>query len=120
MPTLKLTGTAGLVSGSAFSLPQGGEAVLGRSRRCGVSLAGIGRGPEARSASPAGRAFRSVSREHATIRFKGASELEIVDRSRHGTFVDGDRIDTVILTDLATRPHTLRLGTAETFRLEVV
>ena len=109
---LKLTGTAGLVKGFTFTLPEGAQAVVGRSRSCGISLHAVGKGRE-------DHAFRAISRRHASVRLLPGGQVEIVDQSRHGTFVDGERIETVVLTDLAVRPHVLKLGKTDTFRLEL-
>ena len=114
MRALRITGTAGLVSGCVFTLDPGGEAELGRSRACSLSLHSLDR-----SAGLGARSFRTVSRRHVRIRFLPGGELEITDRSRHGTFLDGDRIETAVLTDLAEKPHTLRLGAVDTFRLDL-
>ena len=114
MRPLRLTGTAGLVSGSVFTLAPGDEADLGRSRACGMSLHSLDR-----STAPGAKAFRTVSRRHARLRHLPGGEVEIADRSRHGTFLDGERIETAVLTDLARKPHILRLGVADTFRLDL-
>ena len=119
MGALLLTGTAGLVEGASFRVEEGTAVVLGRSRACGISLHGLGETAEARSATREGKAFRSISRRHVTIRFEDGGRVQIVDRSRHGTYLDGEKVDTVILTDLPERAHDLRLGPAETFRMEL-
>ena len=116
VPVLKLTGTEGLVKGLVFVVGQGTRVGIGRSPSCGLSLHAL------RTAVPRdsteGQTFRSISRRHATIRFK-ESGVRITARNRSATFVDGDKIDTVILSDLGARTHTLRLGGADTFRLEL-
>lgn len=119
MPTLLLTGSAGLVRGASFRIEPGTAVVLGRSRACGLSLHGLGETAPARADTPRGRAFRALSKRHVTLRLEEGGRVQIVDRSRHGTFVDGERIDTVILTDLAERIHEMRLGPVETFRMEL-
>ena len=106
MPVLTLTGTRGAAKGLSLSLPEG-EALIGRSRSCGLSLSKI-------SAT-----CRSVSKRHAVLRLGEDGKLEIEDLSRHGTFLDGDRIETATLTDLAWRRHTLRLGRTATFRIGI-
>ena len=116
---LLITGTAGLVEGVSFRVDPGASAVLVLSRACGLSLHVLGETAEALAATPEGKAFRSISRRHVTIRLEEGGRVQVVDRSRHGTYLDGERIDTVILTDLAERPHELRLGSAETFRMEL-
>ncbi len=120
MAVLKLTGTAGVVKDSVFTIPEGGEAVLGRSRDCGISLQALGAAPQAAAETPEAKAFLGISRCHARIRFKRIGEVEIVDQSRYGTFLDRERIDTVILTDLKSHPYTLRLGRLDSFLLEIL
>ena len=63
------------------------------------------------------KAFRTISKRHVLIRFSKVTDVQITDRSRHGTFLDGERIETVVLGDLDRRAHVLRLGAAETLRL---
>lgn len=111
---LLLTGTAGLVRGSVFTLPPGDQADLGRSRACGMSLHSL-----ERAVSPEAKAFRTISRCHVRLRHLPIGEVEISDKSRHGTFLDGDRIETAVLSDLAERSHELRLGAVDAFRLEL-
>ena len=102
--TLMLEGIRGAAKGFSLRLNPG-EALIGRSRSCGLSLFRVS------------AACRSVSKCHAALRLAVDGRLEIEDLSRHGTFLDDDRIDTAILTDLAHRSHSLRLGRAVTFRL---
>lgn len=119
MPTLLLTGTSGLVHGLSFRVEAGVSAVLGRSRACGLSLHDVGETEAARSDTAEGRAFRSISKRHVTLRVEEAGRVQVVDRSRHGTFLDGERIDTVVLSDLAEQAHELRLGPVDAFRMEL-
>ena len=106
MPTLILEGTGGATKGLRFRLPEG-EALVGRSRSCEASL------------YPVSASCRSVSKRHVVLRLDAAGRLAIEDLSQYGTFLDGDRIETVILTDLAHRSHTLRLGRGAAFRLSL-
>ncbi len=106
MAILTLEGTQGAVKGLVFRLDEG-EALLGRSRSCEVSLHKVS------------SACRSVSKRHAVLRLDADGKLRIEDLSQHGTFLDGDRIETAVLTDLAYRKHQLRVGRTATFRMGI-
>ena len=62
--------------------------------------------------------FKTVSRKHARISCYDADNVEVEDLSSNGTFVDGERIDRIVITDLGERSHELLLGTRERLRLE--
>ena len=59
-----------------------------------------------------------MSRKHVRISCYDAENIEVEDLSSNGTFVDGQRTDRVVITDLRERSHELLLGTREKFRLE--
>ena len=103
---LVLEGTRGAVKGLVFRLAEG-EALIGRSRACGISL------------HPVSKDCRSVSKKHALLRLGPDGTLQIDDLSQYGTFLDSDRVETAVLTDLSHRRHTLKLGRVATFRLSI-
>jgi pSer/pThr/pTyr-binding forkhead associated (FHA) protein len=122
---LKLTGIAGFCKDRELLIEQGGEAVLGRSRDCALRL--TARVPdEPAPARPykgdAGKQehLLTVSGRHARIRFAAADDIEIEDLSKHGTFVNGRRVEGKdSIQELHKGPMELRLGTNETFRMEL-
>lgn len=121
MGHLLLTGVAGYLADEVRRLAVGEEITIGRSRDCGLSLRRAPKwlatgGDEARAAP----GYRGVSRTHARVAVTAPGQVEITGLGANGTFVDGVRIDTVRLTDLAARAHELRLGPAEKIRLEWV
>lgn len=117
--SVKLVGIAGFCKGREFTIEEGGQAVIGRSRSCDFNL------NEPEDPESAGAAkdehFHTVSRRHVTIEFQGAKSLFITDTSKHGTFLNGGRIDgRDQIVGLRKAPMELRLGTNETFRMELV
>jgi pSer/pThr/pTyr-binding forkhead associated (FHA) protein len=125
IPHLKLTGIAGFCKGSEFLIEQGGEATIGRSRNATFRI----REGEAEPQPPE-KPFKgtgglekhllTVSGIHARVSFRDGKVL-LEDLSRHGCFIDGKRIqgrDQII--GLGKSPVELRLGTNETFRLELI
>ena len=47
-----------------------------------------------------------------------ANSIELEDLSSNGTFVDGKRIDRLVITDVKETPHEILLGAGDAFRLE--
>jgi len=114
-----LIGIRGVVQGELFPLAYGKAAVLGRSRSCDFSIRNCKRWVEKEDAGqPTPETARTVSRKHVKVTYHNAGSIEIEDLSSNGTFVDGKRIDRVILTDLKETPHQIQLGGGEVFRLE--
>jgi pSer/pThr/pTyr-binding forkhead associated (FHA) protein len=116
---LKLSGIAGFIKGESFTLKPGSITVIGRSRSCDISLREIKHGHD----DPEGAKedhYKTVSRQHVRVSFKGEGEVVIDDLSHNGTFLDGSRISgSVTVSDLAKKSHELRLGTNETFKLDL-
>lgn len=119
MGFLRLTGISGYLAGATRDVPSGSELVVGRSRSCGLSLR---KSPawttQGKTEKEAPAAFRSVSRRHARLKVLGEGRIEITGLGANGTFLDGVRIDTVLVTDLAKRSRELRIARAETLTLE--
>lgn len=118
---LKLTGIAGYIQGQTFVLKPGSITVIGRSRSCDISLRELRRsGDEGAVEGPKEDHYKTVSRQHVRISFKGEGEIQIEDLSHNGSFLDGSKVQgSVTLSDLARKPHELRLGTNECFKLEL-
>lgn len=125
--TIKLTGIAGFCKGSEFVIEEGGEAVIGRSREATFRVSG----PDHLSDPPSDKPFKghgdkekhllTVSGKHVKLTFQNAKGIYIEDLSKHGTFLDGKRVegrDQII--GLKKGPIELRLGTNETFRMELL
>ena len=116
---LVLVGMAGYVDGEEYSLDVGSTVVVGRSRSCDISLQRCKRWLALDDGErDAAQDFKTVSRKHARISCYDPESVEVEDLSSNGTFVDGERVDRVVLSDLRETGHELLLGTRETFRLE--
>ena len=114
-----LVGTEGFVQGEEYPLALGSTVVVGRSRGCEISLqrckAWLALDEDQRNAE---QDFKTVSRKHARIVCRNEAEIEVEDLSSNGTFIDGERIERIVITDLREHTHELLLGTREKFRLE--
>ena len=124
--TIKLTGIAGFCKGSELEIEEGGEAVIGRSRDCTLRI-GEQEEPEPDPEKPlkgnGGKNdhLHTVSRHHMKITFQNAKAIFIEDTSKHGTFLNGNKVDgRDQILGLRKAPMELRLGTNETFRMELV
>ncbi|MCC7509167.1 MAG: FHA domain-containing protein [Planctomycetes bacterium] len=125
--TIKFTGIAGFCKGTEFVVEEGGEATIGRSREASLRIIG----PDHLSEPPAEKPFKghgdkekhllTVSGKHVKISFADAKHIFIEDLSKHGTFLDGKALDgRDQLIGLKKGPIELRLGTNETFRMELL
>ena len=114
-----LVGLGGVVEGEVFPLAYGKSVIIGRSRSCDVSLRNCKRWQDLEEAGELPEeTSKTVSRKHLKITFHNANSIELEDLSSNGTFVDGKRIDRLILADVKEAPHEVRLGAGESFRLE--
>ena len=117
-PCPVLVGIEGFVLGEEHSLKHGKTMVIGRSRTCDVSLRRCLRWlqlePDQRDEE---KDFKTVSRKHFRVTFYNANSIEIEDLSSNGTFIDGKRIDRVLISDIKERDHEILLGTRERFKL---
>ncbi len=115
----QLIGCDGWVNGETFSLKDGEDVVIGRSRSCDISLRRI---DGYTSRPPAERDndydFNTVSRRHLRLVVHGQS-VEVEDLSSNGSFCDEERVVGVTTVDLGSGPVRLRLGTRETFLLKI-
>jgi pSer/pThr/pTyr-binding forkhead associated (FHA) protein len=116
---LVLVGLAGVVEGEMFPLEYGKSVVVGRSRHCDISLRNCRRWNELEKAGKLPEeTSKTVSRKHIKISFYNTNSIELEDLSSNGTFVDGKRIDRLIISDIKDTPHEIQLGGGELFRLE--
>jgi hypothetical protein len=111
---LLIRGLGGYLQDEAFRLRYGETATIGRSRRCRLSLR---RGRRFREGNPEiglkDPDFLRVSREHLEISYPHPGMVEVRNLSRNGIFLDGNRVDRVILTDLDRRDCRIRFGGKE-------
>lgn len=111
---LALKGEGDLAAGQNLKLSLGETIVVGRSRHCDWSLK---RAPAYLKTSGADRValhkrmqYCSVSRKHVRIAFLAKDMVELKNLSANGTYVDGKRVDRIVLEDCTTREHLIRLG----------
>ncbi|MCC6573548.1 MAG: FHA domain-containing protein [Planctomycetes bacterium] len=126
--TIKLTGIAGYVKGTSYVLLPGTETVIGRSRECTICLReaqkahqpAVDHEGHPRPEKGIADHFKTVSHQHLRITFVDDGQVMVEDLSRHGVFLDGHAISKkALLSDLDTKSHELRLGTNESFRIEL-
>ena len=114
-----LVGVEGFVVGEEFQLEHGKSLIVGRSRSCDVSLRHCAKwlqlDPDERDLE---QDFKTVSRKHMRVTYYNVNSIEIEDLSSNGTFVDGKRIDRILISDIKEKQHEILLGTQERFRLE--
>jgi hypothetical protein len=109
-----LRGVEGIGEGETLKINLGETVFVGRSRRCqfslkkttGYLLAEDDRREEIRDSL----AFRCTSRRHCRIAYLSPDVVEIENLSPNGTIVDGHRVDRILLQDVRTTPHRIRLG----------
>lgn len=119
---LLLRGIYGSVKGKEYYIELGKSVTLGRSRSCDITL---GRGDSNTQTIVHGGVseeahFRSVSRRHMRISFFDENEVKIEDLSSNGSYLDGDRVHDVSITDFREEVHVILLGTKEKFILEYI
>ncbi|MFO0932766.1 MAG: FHA domain-containing protein [Planctomycetota bacterium] len=110
---LRLAGRDGLTRGESLKISLGEVVVVGRSRACDLSLKKTPRylcddGERARI--QASLPFRATSRRHVRLAYVAPDVVEVTNLSPNGTLVDGFRVDRVLLTDVRTATHEIRLG----------
>jgi hypothetical protein len=116
---LILEGTAGLVQGERYVIGYGRRVAIGRSRSCEISLSRAARfqalAPDAREND---LHFRTVSRLHLKMHVINSAYVELESLGRHGSYLDGEKFENRVLTDIRDKTHALRLGSRETFLLK--
>lgn len=119
MAKILLKGITGLVKDETFPIEAGQNVTVGRSRSCEISIKSCNAytlmSPEARDRD---EGLLTVSRKHLKIKFAKPDSIELEDLSSNGTFLDGKRVDKMVIADLQSKPYELRLGRRETFRME--
>ena len=118
-----LEGREGVAAGERLKVSLGETVYVGRSRTCDLSLkktpAFLRDRDGARARIKASRGYRSTSRRHVRIAYLSADVVEVQNLSRNGTFVDGHRVDRVLLSDARRTGHEIRLGLhGDVLRLE--
>ena len=114
-----LTGIAGVVEEEVFHLEYGKSVTIGRSRACDISLRNCKRWIELEETGEVPEeSAKTVSRKHLKITFHNADSIELEDLSSNGTYVDGIRIDRLVITDIREAPHEVQMGGGDKFRLE--
>jgi pSer/pThr/pTyr-binding forkhead associated (FHA) protein len=121
--SLFLRGIAGVFKGAEYEVRLGQQVTIGRSRLCEFSAA---RTPECerigRDALESNRSYRKISRRHFRIAFLNSDMVEFEDLSTNGTFVNGAKIDRLIINDM--RAHEkgilVRFGETEEMKISLV
>lgn len=115
-----LRGIEGWVTGERYVLEPGTSVVIGRSRDCDISLRRIAayleRAPDQRDGD---HDFNTVSRRHVRLSVEGTT-VTIEDLSTNGTYCDNQTLGEPRIVDLERGGHALRLGTRESFSLELI
>ncbi len=116
---VKLIGVQGFVKDEEFTVKEGEEIVIGRSRSCDISLRSLLKYLEV---DPTGEKvdehFRTVSRKHLRITYKSPDELILEDLSSNGSFLDGARMPKkIVLNDIMKKDHIITLGSKETLQI---
>ncbi len=121
---IRVTGIAGYCKGSEQTLEPGGELIIGRSRSAGLRIATTQQTTSDKPFHGTGdkdKHFLTVSGQHVKLTFQDASHIYIQDLSKHGTWLEGIKIDgRDQISGLSKGPMELRLGTNETLRLELI
>ncbi len=116
---LVLVGIAGIMEGELFPLEYGKSVTIGRSRSCDISLRNCKRWDELEQAGGIPEeTSKTVSRRHVKVTFHNAASIEIEDLSSNGTYLDGKRIDRIVVTDVRETSHEVKLGGGDVLRLE--
>lgn len=118
---LSLEGMEGMLAGQKFGIEMGRSVVVGRSRKCEISTRRSRRFKEASEAQQRRilktPSFLKVSRRHVRISHLAPGRVEVWDLSKNGTFIDGRRVDRVMLEGLDASGVELRLASTERLRL---
>jgi pSer/pThr/pTyr-binding forkhead associated (FHA) protein len=115
-----LLGTAGMSEGETYVLAEGVETVIGRSRSCPVSMRRAANYlRSSASVRDNDHDLNTVSRRHVRL-FVAGGKVDIEDLSSNGTYIGGEILSGRITVDLGNGPCSLRLGTRETFDLQLV
>lgn len=115
---LLLRGKEGIVEGESFCIYFGQSVVVGRSSSCHFSLKRCKKFIDSKGKDVLNDSnFRKISRRHFRISYCHPSMVEIEDLSQNGTFVDGKRIDKIVITDLKEKHYEISFGEKEVILL---
>jgi pSer/pThr/pTyr-binding forkhead associated (FHA) protein len=118
VPTL--VGVGGHFKGERYALRYGRTVTIGRSREADFSLK---RTDTYRNQSNDDHdkdvAAKTVSGKHLQVTMYNLRSIEIKNLSPNGTQVDGKVIETIVINDVADKPHEIRFGNEEVLRLEM-
>lgn len=111
---MRLAGREGICAGERLKVSLGETVYVGRSRSCHLSLkktpAFLRDRDGERARIRSSRAYRCTSRRHVRISYVAADVVEVENLSPNGTFLDGHRVDRVLLHDVRRAVHEIRLG----------
>ena len=97
---IRVRGLEGIFEGRERKVRLGETIFVGRSRECELHPRAAGNGRES---------AKRMSRRHLRVSFCNPEHVEIEDLSRNGTFLNGKRIDRVVLRNLEKEPAVLDL-----------
>jgi hypothetical protein len=118
IPTL--VGTGGHFEGEIYPLQYGKPLTVGRSRTADFSLRRTNKYREqSEQARELDQDAKTVSAKHFQITMFNLGSIEIKNLSPNGTQLDGAPVDTAVIKDVTRKPHELRFGSGEAFRLEM-
>jgi len=119
---LELLGVEGYFTGESIPIQLGQSIVVGRSRRCDLS-ARKGRRFRKTDATEQRATlehpdFNRISRLHLRVSYLAKDRVEIWDLSKNGTFVNGRRVDRLVLDDFGESGIEISLGRGEKLLLK--
>ncbi|MFH0938456.1 MAG: FHA domain-containing protein [Planctomycetota bacterium] len=118
IPTL--VGVGGHFEGEIFKLQYGKALIVGRSRTADFCLR---RAAKYRALNQeqkeADKSARTVSGKHFQIKMYNLGSIEIKNLSRNGTKLDGQIIEMIVISDVASKVHEIKFGLEEILRLEM-
>ena len=118
IPTL--VGVGGHFVGEVFPLEYGKTISVGRSRNTDFSLRRTQKYRlQTQDERDRDESARTVSSKHFEITMYNLGSIEIKNVSPNGTWVDGRRVETLILNDVAKKAHEIRFGSEESLKLEM-
>lgn len=114
---LTLAGTDGLLRDDVYRLHLGQSLLIGRSRKCDVSTRRsrtfLSSDESEQRRILADEEFLKVSRRHVRITYLARNQVEIWDLSKNGTWVNGKRVDRLLVPLIVDRPVEIRLVKSE-------
>lgn len=96
--TIRVRGLEGVFAGSTRLIRLGETIFVGRGRECDL-----------RPNSGTADSCKRMSRKHLRVSYCNPEHIELEDVSANGTFMNGKRIDRVVLEDIEAEPAVLDL-----------